>query len=92
MDKDEKDLLEKTLEIEKENNHILKGLRNTNRWTTFFRIAYWVIIIGVAVGAFYFIQPYVNNIINTYENIQNDILNVKTVVNTVSKTTTTTIK
>ena len=84
--------MEKTYEIEKENNRILKGLRNTNRWATVFRVFYWIIIIGVSVGAFYFIQPYVDNIFKTYENVQSDLLNVKTVVNTVSKTTTTTTK
>ena len=84
MDPSEKDLIEKTYEMEKENNRILKGIRSTNRWSIFFKVFYWTIIIGIAVGAFYYIQPYVNNILKTYENVQNDLTNVKSVVNTVS--------
>ena len=84
MNPDEKDLIKETYDLEKENNRLLKNLRNTNRWTVFFRVVYWTVIIGVAVGAFYYIQPYVNNILSAYENVQNDLMNVKSVVNKVS--------
>ena len=84
MNPNEKELLEKTFEMSKENNHILKGIRSSNRWAAFFRIFYWVIIIGISVGAFYYVQPYINVAFKAYKNIQGDLNNVKSVVDKVS--------
>jgi hypothetical protein len=86
MDQEEKDLLEKTYEMAKENNHILKGIRSSNRLSSFIRVLYWVIIIGVSIATYYFVQPYVNPLIKTYQNIQNDLSGVKSVLNSIPKT------
>jgi len=85
MNPNEKELLEKTYEMAKENNHILKGIRRTNRWSTFFRIFYWIVIIGISVGAFYYIQPYINPILKAYSSLQSNISNIGSVVNKASK-------
>ena len=85
MNPDEKDLLQKTYELSTENNKILRGIRSSNRWSVFFRIFYWILIIGASVGAFYFIQPYIDIAVNTYKSVQGDLNNVKTVVNTIPK-------
>ena len=50
--------LDRSLALAEENNAILRGMRRTQRITAIMHILYWVIIIGVSVGAFYFIQPY----------------------------------
>ena len=86
MNPNEKELLEKTYELTEENNKILKGIRSSNRWSAFFRIFYWIIIIVVSVGAFYYIQPYIDVATKAYRNIQGDLNNVKSVVNTIPKT------
>ncbi len=62
MDEEDKKLLEKTYELEKENNHMLRRLRRAQRYAALMRVAYWFIIIGLGVGAFYFVQPYVDAI------------------------------
>lgn len=54
--------LDELLIMTRENNQMLRGLRRLQRLTFFFRILYWVILVGVAVGAFYFLQPYVAQI------------------------------
>ena len=87
MNPNDKDLLEKTYEMEKENNGILKGIRNTNRWAIFFKVFYWTIIVGISVGAFYFVQPYVDKFLQTYQNLQSDLGGVKSVINKVSNKT-----
>ena len=92
MNPNEKELLEKTAKLAEENNHILKGIRSSNRWSTFFRIFYWTIIIGVSVGAFYFIQPYIDVATKAYKGIQGDLSKVKSVVNSIPNTTNKTIK
>jgi hypothetical protein len=62
MTPEEKALLENTLSLVKENNEILRSIRRTSRISTALKVFYWVLIIGLSFGAFYFIQPYIDSI------------------------------
>ncbi|MEY2671586.1 MAG: hypothetical protein RL687_3 [Candidatus Parcubacteria bacterium] len=66
MDQDIKKLLEENLELSKENNELLKKVRNTQKLAQIYRIVYWVVIIGASYGAYYFVQPYIGGILNVY--------------------------
>jgi len=57
---DEKELLEKNLELTRENNKLLKKMHRSIQWGRFFRIIYWVVIIAAGFGAYYFVQPYIS--------------------------------
>jgi len=59
MDGEERQLLEKTFELAKENNKMLRKIRRGQKWASFMRMVYWIIIIGVSIGAFYYLQPYI---------------------------------
>ena len=75
MDQELKKLLEENLKVSKENNVILTKIRSVQRWGQIARVLYWVLIIGVSVGAFYYIKPYLGNVLNLYSggvsNMQN---------------------
>ena len=60
MTPEEKSLLERTYKLAEENNAILHGLRRSARWSIVFKSIYWIVIIGLSVGALYTIQPYLN--------------------------------
>ena len=60
MDSESNKLLEETLELARENNKILRGIRRSQRIASFMSLLYWVVVIGVAIGAFYYLQPYVD--------------------------------
>jgi hypothetical protein len=60
MTPEEKSLLERTYKLAEENNGILRGIRRTNRISALMRGVYWIVIIGLSVGAYYAIQPYVS--------------------------------
>lgn len=66
MDQDIKKLLEDNLTLNKENNELLLKLYKVQRFAQITRIIYWVVIVGVAVGAFYFIQPFFNTLLGVY--------------------------
>ncbi|MEK7585844.1 MAG: hypothetical protein AAB477_01255 [Patescibacteria group bacterium] len=66
MDPETKQLLKESLELSKENNHMLKKMVRSQRWTNVYRVVYWGIIIFSSVGAYYFIQPYLSNLVNVY--------------------------
>jgi hypothetical protein len=58
MTPEEKSLLERTHKLAEENNEILHSIRRTNRFAVIARVVYWVVILLIGFGAFYFIQPY----------------------------------
>ena len=62
MTPEERSLLERTAALTEENNKLLKSMQRSARWRTAFQIGYWVLIIGLTFGAFYFIQPYINSL------------------------------
>ncbi len=71
MDEELKELLEKNLALGEENNRILRGLRTSNRIAFIYRLVYIVIFAGGAVYAYYYAKPYISNIVQTYQSIQN---------------------
>lgn len=74
MSPEEKKLLEETLEFAKENNEMLHSIRRSMRFQRFMSILYWVLIIGSAFGAYYFIQPYIDQLMSVYSGA-GDVLN-----------------
>lgn len=61
-----KQLLEANLEISRENNEMLKKIRNAQKLAQIYRVVYWIVIIGASYGAYYFVQPYIGGILNIY--------------------------
>ena len=53
-----------------ENNKMLHSMRRTARFGMILHSVYWIIIIGASIGAFIYIQPYIDEIMKTYTNIQ----------------------
>ncbi len=58
MNPEERSLLERTYKMVEENNSILRTIRRGNRISMAIKALYWIIIIGLSIGAFYVIQPY----------------------------------
>lgn len=75
MTPEEKEMLKKTLELAQENNEMLHSMKRSLFWNRIIRILYWLIIIGAAVGVYYYIDPYINSAIDAYGNIKGDIKN-----------------
>ncbi|MDO8492527.1 MAG: hypothetical protein Q7S34_02735 [bacterium] len=83
----EKNLLEKLVAQAEENNKILKGLRRTSRWATFFGFLKWVIILAPIIWAYIYFQPYLGSFgdllkkfpeqIRALENVSNQIQGAK---------------
>ncbi len=67
MTPEERSLLERTAALAAENNLILRSIRRSNRISTVLRIFYWVVIIGLSFGAFYLIQPWVEQMISVLD-------------------------
>jgi hypothetical protein len=79
MNPDEKHLLLKTLELAEENNKMIRKLVRMYRLTRAIRVVYWIIIIGITLGAFYFVQPYVEGAKTVYTTVTGDVGNLKAI-------------
>ena len=66
MDPESKKLLEETLTLAQENNKMLHSLQRSMRMARILSVVYWVFILGSAIGAYYLIQPYVDQLIGIY--------------------------
>lgn len=53
-------MLRRILDLAEENNSMLRKLRRGQIYGRIWSITYWTIIIGAAIGAFYFLQPYID--------------------------------
>ena len=73
MDPEDKSTLKRVLELEQKNNKMLTSIRKSMLWGNFFRVIYWIVIIGTAIGAYYYIQPYVDGITDAYGTFSEDI-------------------
>ncbi len=66
MNPEEKKLLEDTFALTQENNKMLHSMRRSMRVQRIMSLVYWVFIIGSAIGAFYLIQPYIDELMGAY--------------------------
>lgn len=66
MSPEETELLKKSVALAEDNNKILHGIRRSMQIARIMSIIYWVFIIGSALGAYYFIQPYLEQIYSVY--------------------------
>lgn len=70
MTPEEKSLLERTYKLTEENNALLRKMQRRALFGTVFRVIYWALIIGISIGAFYFIQPYIDTLMGVYGQVQ----------------------
>ena len=77
MSPEEKELLNKCVDLAEDNNKMLHSMRRSMRIASVMRALYWVLIIGSAFGAYYFIQPYLDQLIGVYNNAGDVLKNFK---------------
>lgn len=69
MEPPERILLEQTVELVKDNNRLLHKIVNAQRWAKFWSALKWLIIVGTTVGAYYFLQPYLDKMLALYQGV-----------------------
>jgi hypothetical protein len=63
------EILEENLKLTKENNKILRKMQSAMRWGRVVKFFYWIIIIGISIGAYYYIQPLLDSLLETWQNV-----------------------
>lgn len=72
MEPEEREMLKKALELSQENNKMLHSIKRHLLMGRIFRIVYWVVIIGAAIGIYYYIEPYVEGARQSYDSLKMD--------------------
>jgi lysophospholipase L1-like esterase len=52
-----------------ENNQLLHELIRAKRWGNFIALAKWVVVIGAALGIYYYFQPMIDQTLELYKGI-----------------------
>lgn len=69
MSPEEKELFKRSISLAEENNDMLRSIQRHLRLTRFMTAVYWVFIIGSAIGAYYLIQPYIDQLRVVYSGV-----------------------
>lgn len=77
MSPEEKELLKKCVSLAEDNNKMLHSMRSSMHWSSIARAIYWIFIIGSAVGAFYLLQPYIDQFKNVFGEAGSVLNNLK---------------
>jgi hypothetical protein len=74
-------LIQKNIELTQQNQKKINKIHSHIRRTMIGKIIYWIIIIGVTVGAVYLSKPYINNAIEQYDSIKKNVEQTSNVIN-----------
>ena len=77
MTPEERELLTHSIKLAEENNKLLRSMRRSARFASFLRLIYWLVILGSAFSAYYFLQPYIDAVVKSYNGMQQNIESVK---------------
>lgn len=73
----EQEDLDQLLKLNKENNKILRNMQRSARVGRFLKTIYWVIIFGSLYGTYYFIQPYIGQLLDLYNQATSTLNDIK---------------
>jgi len=74
-------LLKENLALTEKNAKKIRKIQLYLRRTMVWKFIYWIIIIGITIGAYYLSRPYINNAVDKYNTIQEQIEKTSNVIN-----------
>lgn len=66
MPEDIEKKIEELTRMVAENTRVVKKIRSVQKWNNIWTLLRYVIIIGLAIGAFYFVEPYYKQVQDLY--------------------------
>lgn len=58
---------EELLELEKDNNRMLHKMYRGMMWGRVVKTIYWIVLLAIMFGAYYYIQPYIGEVLEKYD-------------------------
>ncbi len=69
--------IEEMLELSRENNKLLKKVRRVQKRAQLTRMIYWLFIIAITAGSYFYIQPYIEKTMALYNGTTSSITDLK---------------
>lgn len=69
MTPEQEQILREVKQLAEENAETLRLIRRSYKIGNIMRVVYWLFLIGLSVGALYFIQPYVDTAKDAYSEL-----------------------
>jgi hypothetical protein len=85
MDFHDKEFFDRLMSLTEENNRMLKRIRRATFWNGIIRAVYWIVLLGISIGAYYYVQPYLEQLIATYKAVQTSTAEIQGFVNPFSR-------
>ncbi len=79
MDDTTKKMLTETFELTKVNHDLLKKIDRRQRYSMYWRTLTIIIAIGSALGVYYFLQPYVDQFVDVYSQVEKTFIQFGTI-------------
>lgn len=83
---DLKELLEENLRVNRENNAMLSKLYRSYRRSQFVKYLYWGLVIALTLGAYYLIQPYIDQLGQAYGGLKTQVEGIHSIGETIKNT------
>ena len=58
-------------------------MRSSQRWSRFFKIIFWLVIIGTTAGTYYYLQPFLTEMMKAYQGVVSGANKIGEIGNTV---------
>lgn len=87
IDPELKELLQKNLEASEESLGILKKMRRAQFYGGVVTFIKWALIIGISYGAYVYIEPYLNKMLDMYTQINETVSGVQKAGNSINSVT-----
>lgn len=71
---------DRLIALTEENNKLIKKMLRSARLGHVMRILYWLVLIGISIGAFYFIQPYLEQLISVYAGLNEGVSSLQSFI------------
>lgn len=78
MTPEERELLNQSVALSKENNKMLHSMIRSQRIASVFRAMYWILIVGSFISAYYVLQPYLEQVMGVYSSAGDILKNFNT--------------
>jgi hypothetical protein len=79
MDESTKKILSETYRLAKENNTFLQKIDRRQRWNFYWRIFVTMIAVASALGIYYYVQPYLDQALSIYNEVEKNVVQFGTV-------------
>jgi hypothetical protein len=76
MEAEDKEILKRVLELSQKNNRMLQSIQRSMFWSKVYRYIYWIIIVGAAIGAYYYLEPYIDGVLQVYGSVKENVTNI----------------